>query len=283
MKTILYATDYSDNSISALHFAYGLSKELNHKMVVLHVYEVPLVLESTTSTTYVSNEVKAFVREKEKLALFCKKNLGNNPEKMNITINIAEHSPIWKGILEKAEEIEADLIVVGTKGDSRVRKYLLGSTTTKLMEKANCPIMAIPNNTPYRAIDTILYASDFEGSDIFIINDLVAFAKPLDAEIQVVHITNKDEKTSNEEMDWFKNMVHHKVRYEKLHFETRFGVDVFETLQKYANEINPDIIAILEREGNSLIKNLWHQDLVKRMNSETTYPLLSFNKKNVAV
>ena len=136
MKTILYATDYSDNSISALHFAYGLSKELNHKMVVLHVYEVPLVLESTTSTTYVSNEVKAFVREKEKLALFCKKNLGNNPEKMNITINIAEHSPIWKGILEKAEEIEADLIVVGTKGDSRVRKYLLGSTTTKLMEKA---------------------------------------------------------------------------------------------------------------------------------------------------
>lgn len=283
MKTILYATDYSDNSISALHFAYGLSKELNHKMVVLHVYEVPLVLESTTSTTYVSNEVKAFVREKEKLALFCKKNLGNNPEKMNITINIAEHSPIWKGILEKAEEIEADLIVVGTKGDSRVRKYLLGSTTTKLMEKANCPIMAIPNNTPYRAIDTILYASDFEGSDIFIINDLVAFAKPLDAEIQVVHITNKDEKTSNEEMDWFKNMVHHKVRYEKLHFETRFGVDVFETLQKYANEINPDIIAILEREGNSLIKNLWHQDLVKRMNSETTYPLLSFNKKNVTV
>lgn len=283
MKTILYATDYSDNSISALHFAYGLSKELNHKMVVLHVYEVPLVLESTTSTTYVSNEVKAFVREKEKLALFCKKNLGNNPEKMNITINIAEHSPIWKGILEKAEEIEADLIVVGTKGDSRVRKYLLGSTTTKLMEKANCPIMAIPNNTPYRAIDTILYASDFEGSDIFIINDLVAFAKPLDAEIQVVHITNKDEKTSNEEMDWFKNMVHHKVRYEKLHFETHFGVDVFETLQKYANEINPDIIAILEREGNSLIKNLWHRDLVKRMNSETTYPLLSFNKKNVAV
>lgn len=283
MKTILYATDYSDNSISALHFAYGLSKELNHKMVVLHVYEVPLVLESTTSTTYVSNEVKAFVREKEKLALFCKKNLRNNPEKINITINIAEHSPIWKGILEKAEEIEADLIVVGTKGDSTVRKYLLGSTTTKLMEKANCPIMAIPNNTQYRAIDTILYASDFEGSDIFIINDLVAFAKPLDAEIQVVHITNKDEKTSNEEMDWFKNMVHHKVRYEKLHFETRFGVDVFETLQKYANEINPDIVAILEREGNSLIKNLWHRDLVKRMNSETNYPLLSFNKKNVAV
>ena len=283
MKTILYATDYSDNSISALHFAYGLSKELNHKMVVLHVYEVPLVLESTTSTTYVSNEVKAFVREKEKLALFCKKNLRNNPEKINITINIAEHSPIWKGILEKAEEIEADLIVVGTKGDSTIRKYLLGSTTTKLMEKANCPIMAIPNNTQYRAIDTILYASDFEGSDIFIINDLVAFAKPLDAEIQVVHITNKDEKTSNEEMDWFKNMVHHKVRYEKLHFETRFGVDVFETLQKYANEINPDIVAILEREGNSLIKNLWHRDLVKRMNSETNYPLLSFNKKNVAV
>jgi len=283
MKTILYATDYSDNSIPALHFAYGLSQEFNAQLVALHVFDVPLVLGSTTSITYARKEVKAFVREKEKLATFCTRYLRNEPEKLIINIKIVDESPVWKGILEKAEEIEADLIVAGTKSDIPMSRYLLGNTTNKLIEKAICPVLAVPPDTPFKAIDTIVYASDFESSDIFIIEDLVEFAKPLGAEICLVHITEKDEKTNTEQMEWFKSMLHHKVRYEKLHFETRFGADVFEALQKYVNEINPDLVAMLEREENSLMKDLWQRDLVKRMKSEGYYPLLSFKKENIAV
>lgn len=283
MKTLLYATDFSDNSIPALHFAYGLSQELNAQMAALHVFDIPLVLGSTTSLTYARKEVNTFTRDKEKLTKFCKQYLGDDPEKLNITINIMEESTVWKGILQKAEEIKADLIVLGSKGDSPVRKFLLGSTATTLIEKANCPVLAVPPDTPFKAIDSIVYASDFEGSDIFTIEDLVALAKPLDADIYLVHISNKDEKTGAEQMEWFKNMLQHKVNYKNIHFETRFGIDVFETLQKYINETNPDLVAMLERTENSLIKDLWHRDLVKRMKSEGHYPLLCFNKKNVAV
>ena len=45
--------------------------------------------------------------------------------------------------------------------------------------------------------------------------------------------------------------------------------------------MSPDIIAMLEREGHSLIKDLRHRDLVKRMKSEGNYPLLSYHKKNI--
>tara|TARA_R110000744_G_scaffold82351_7_gene161836 strand:- start:904 stop:1755 length:852 start_codon:yes stop_codon:yes gene_type:complete len=283
MKTILYTTDYSKNSIPALHFAYGISQKMNAKMVALHVFDIPLVMGSTTSLTYARKEVKAIVLDKEKLASFCKEYLGNDPEKLNIAIKIMEETPISQGILKKAEEIEADLIVLGTKGNKPIGNYLLGSTTTTLIEKADCPILAIPPNTPFKAIDKIVYASDFEGSDIFAIEDLIELAKPFDAEIYLVHITSKDNKTSADQMEWFKNMLHHKVHYENIHFETRFGVDVFKTLEKYVNEINPEIVAMLQREGHNLIKNLWHRNLVKRMKNEAHYPLLSFNKRNVAI
>lgn len=281
MKTILYATDYSDNSVAALHFAYEISKKLNAKLTVLHVIDVPLVLGSTTSITYARKEVKAFVRDREKLKEFCTKSLGSEPEKLNVAIKVEEESPIWKGILEKAEEIGADLIVVGAKGDSHIRKYLLGSTTTVLIEKADCPVLAIPPNTPFKSIKNIVYASDLEGSDIFTIEDMVAFASPFDARIHVVHITSNDKKTSEEQMEWFKNMLKHKVSYKNIDFEIRFGVDVFGTVQNYVNEIQPDMVAMLEREGRSLIEDLRHRDLVKRMKSEGHYPLLSYNKKNV--
>jgi nucleotide-binding universal stress UspA family protein len=278
MKTLLYATDYSENSVAALHFAFGLSKKLKARLTALHVFDVPLVMGSTTSITYTRREVEAFVRDKEKLNLFCAHHLGHNPKEVNVSIKIEEESPIWKGVLEKAKEIGADLIIVGIKGTNSVQKYVLGSTTNALIEKAVCPVLIIPPDTAFTGIERIVYASDFEGSDIFAIEDLVALASPFDAEIHLVHISNQNKKTREDQMRWFKNMLRHKVTYSKLHFETRFGVDVFETLQNYVNNIEPDMIAMLERDKKSMIHALWFGDLVKRMKSKGHYPVLSFRK-----
>jgi nucleotide-binding universal stress UspA family protein len=283
MKTILYATDYSVNSVSALHFAYKISEKFKTPLTVLHVLDVPLVLGTTTSITYARKEVKALTRDREKLKEFCVEHLGDTPDSLDIVIKIEEESTAWEGILHKAKEISANLIVVGAKGDNPLRPYVLGSTTIALIEKSDCPVLVIPEKTPFKTIESIVYASDLEVSDIFVLQDLVAFATLFDASIHLVHISNKDKKSSEEQMEWFKKSLQHKVSYEKLNFDLRFGVDVFKTLQNYINEVAPDMVAMLEREGHSLIEDLWHRDLVKRMKSEGHYPLLSFNKKNVVV
>ena len=229
MKTILYATDYSENSVSALHFAHALSKALNTKLVALHVFDVPVSIASPTSITYSRKEVKAFVRDKEKLVTFCTKHLGNDPDKLNITIKIDEDGSIWDGILEKADSVKADLIVVGTKGTSPIREFLFGSTTTSLIEKANCPVLAIPPSTPFKGIKTVIYATDFEGADIFTIKKLTELTEPFDAKIHLVHVATQETAAGKEQMDWFKDILRHKVRYQNIVFETLFGKDVFLT------------------------------------------------------
>ncbi|TLP81799.1 universal stress protein [Maribacter sp. ACAM166] len=281
MNTILYATDYSEKSVAALHYAYGLSKKLNAQLVAIHVFDMQINWASAVSLTYSRREVKAFAKDKEKLQAYCARHLGNDPDKLNISIKIVEDETIWEGILEKADETETDLIVVGTKGDSPLRKFFLGSTAAALIEKAYCPVLAIPLGTKYNELQLIVYASDFEGSDIFTIEDLVRLAEPFDAEIRLVHITDKDKKTAEDQLHWFKNMLRHKVVYKKTRFDLRYGEDIFAALQNYVNEIEPDMIVMLEREGHGLIKDLRHRDLVKRMKSEGHFPLLSFNKKNI--
>jgi len=281
MKTILYATDYSENSVDALHYANAIRLQLTAKLLVLHVYDVPLTLGSTTSLTYARKEVKASVKEQEKLVAFCSKHLGYPPEKLNIAIKVTEKSSVWNGIHNEAKTGNADLIVVGTQGENLVRKVLLGSTTTTLMEKADCPVLAIPPNTPFTAMEKIVYASDFEGADIFTLQKLVQLAKPFKAKIYLVHIAPKATTAQKDQMEWFKNIVRHKVTYEKILFETRYGTDTFEALQNYIYEVEPDMIAMLEREGHSLINSLTHRDLVKRMKSKGKLPLLSFHKKNI--
>ncbi len=44
MKTILYATDYSENSVAALKYAHKMSEQLETRLVIAHVFDYPTVL-----------------------------------------------------------------------------------------------------------------------------------------------------------------------------------------------------------------------------------------------
>jgi nucleotide-binding universal stress UspA family protein len=283
MKTILYATDYSENSVAALHFSYTLSKVLNANLVALHIFELPLTLASTVSYTYSRKEVLAFSDHRKKLIAFCTEHLKNESEPLNITWKVDEGKPVSDIIIKNVKELKAEFIVVGAKGGSRLRKILLGSSTTALINTATCPVLVVPEDADFRGIKKIVYATDFEGVDIFTIENLVRLAEPFKADVHLVHVFAKKSETSENQMDWFKGMLQHKVSYERIKFEIRYGDNIFSSLQKYINEIEPDLFAMLERENHSLIKNLGHYDLVKRMKNEGHIPLLSYHKKNVGV
>ncbi len=280
MKTILYATDYSDNSVAALQYAHTLSKKLNGKLLVLHVFVLSVTIASTVSLSYSRKEVKAFKEQRERLNSFCEEHLGIEPT-MNVTLRINEGTPAWESIINSANEMNVDFIVVGKKGESAIKKVLLGSTTSALVEKADCPVLAIPEKIASKEIKTMVYATALEEVDVLAIEKLVSIAKHLNASIKVVHIATKDEYAGEEQMEWFKEMLQQRINYNRLHFALWFSEDVFSALKQYLIEINPDILAMLERQGHSLIKSIWHRDIVKRMMTESKFPLMTYHKKNL--
>ena len=70
MKTILYATDYSENSVSALRLAYFFAKKFSAKLIVMHVFDMPITLASTVTVTYLKKEKKLYVENRAKLKRF---------------------------------------------------------------------------------------------------------------------------------------------------------------------------------------------------------------------
>ncbi|MBT8301676.1 MAG: universal stress protein [Maribacter sp.] len=281
MKTILYATDYSYNSIAALQFAHSLSNKLKGNLIVLHVFDLSVTIASTVSLSYSRKEIKAFKEHKSRLYSFCEEHLGVEPDNSNITLKIIEGTPASEAIINNVNEFKVDLIVVGKKGESAIKEALLGSTTSALIEKANCPVLAISEDTANNKIKTIVYATAFEEADLLAIAEIVGIAEQSKASINVVHISTKEEYSGEEQMEWFKEMLQQKINYDKLNFELRFSEDVFSALNQYVDEINPDLLVMLERQGHSLIKSIWHRDIVKRMMTESKFPLMTFHKKNL--
>jgi len=50
-------------------------------------------------------------------------------------------------ILEEAEAMDADMIVLAASGRSRVARFFVGSTADRIIRQANCPVVVIPAQT----------------------------------------------------------------------------------------------------------------------------------------
>ena len=56
-------------------------------------------------------------------------------------------------IAEAAEDVGADLVVVGTRGHTALAGLLLGSVTDRLLRILRCPVLAVPSPEPDQAGD----------------------------------------------------------------------------------------------------------------------------------
>ena len=75
-------------------------------------------------------------------------------------------------------------------------------------------------------------------------------------------------------------LLKQKVTYDKLEFDLLFYDDTYSFLRLYLEEIKADLLAMLERDEKDLFKKIFHKDLVKRMESVSAIPLISYNEIN---
>lgn len=281
MKTILYATDYSENAENALKYAFLISSKLKAQLIVTHVFDLPTLVTNDIEASYLQLEKLAYKTHKTDLKEMCKNIIGIKLMKdKNVKIDpIEETSPVL-GIISKAIETDALMIVVGMKGRTLINELLMGNTAKKLIEKAPCPVFAVPEKTASDNLNNIVYATDFEEEDLDAIFELSEIAYALDAKIKIIHVTKEKELMANQQMDWFKEMVKEKVSYKKISYEILRFTEIFDAIITYLETNEVDLIAMLERQANNKSKGWFHQDLVKKMATYAKTPLLSFNERN---
>lgn len=276
MKTILYATDYSKQSITALQFAHDWSKKMKAELIVLHVFDIPISLASPVTITYARKEQKRYKEHRAKLKSFCDAHLEHPTKGKKIRIEVGESVSPADGIIEKAVELKADLIVVGAKGASKLKELILGSTSKVLIRKAPCAVLTVPENAEMGNIKAIVYATDFEEADIFALRKLTKLAISFNATIKVIHISTKKDYEGAQQMQWFKEMLQERVVYDKLEFNLIYSESIYEELNGFLEGSRADILAMLERE-KGMFQKLFNGDLVTKMESDISIPLLRYS------
>lgn len=277
MKTIIYATDFSENSIMALKVAYGFAKKFKSKLIVLHVFDMPVTLASTVAVSYLKKEKKLYVENRNKLKNFFDQHVDEVEMYLDVNFIVVEENSVANAILENAIKYNADLICVGAKGASALKEFFLGSTGKALLKKSPCTLIVVPATTKKTLFNKMVYATDFEQADIFALNRLVKIARKFDAQISVVHFTTKNEYAGEDQMEWFKEMLQEKVNYANMKFDLIFSDTIFEDLLDYVNDSEANLLAMLERKDNTFYQKYLQSDTVTKMVKDISVPLLSFN------
>lgn len=140
LERILVPTDYSPHADRALELALSFADQFEAHIDLVHVYQVPA--EIYPYSLYITDEHLKRIeeRQQERMNELCEKTRERCPRVEGRVIR----GEAYDVIPELAEEIQADLIILGTRGTSGLPRLLLGSTAERTIRLAACPVIAVP-------------------------------------------------------------------------------------------------------------------------------------------
>ena len=145
-KRIIWATDGSEVADHALAHAVEIAVRDGAEVHVVHVSEKLISGKASGLDVYPNEkELRAKVIDQAHTVHDTADIVALAHVIPGLTTHIAER------VHQLAEEIDADLIVVGTRGHGAVGSLVLGSVTHQLLRISSCPVLAVPPNASVRS------------------------------------------------------------------------------------------------------------------------------------
>ena len=138
VKVILVGTDGSDESMKAVRFAGQLARDTGAHLSVVHAKETPW----QWTPEYGAEHMLA---ASEEIARRTEKRVGEELATIGIPFTFqARNDYPPDAIDDAADDLDADVIVVGSRGHSPAKRLLLGSVSTRLVHRSHRPVLVVP-------------------------------------------------------------------------------------------------------------------------------------------
>lgn len=149
IETLLVPVDFSVHSKAALRYAIGLARALGAKIHLLHCYGVDMLQAFPYDPPYLANLPQDF---DERVREAAERKLDDYRAEVEqaglvVEVHLSKSFPS-DAIMQTAEELEADMIVMGTRGLTGLKHVLLGSVAERTIRIAPCPVVTVKSDDP---------------------------------------------------------------------------------------------------------------------------------------
>lgn len=155
IETVLYATDMGEHMRPVFRFALGVAKRHEARIIMLHVAEpisagvqfaINAYMPDVNAEELLRDGMKkALVKMQQRLDQFCKDELEQSSADRGLVaeVKVVSGRPA-ETITQQAEQLGADLIVVGTHTDPSFGAHLIGSTARRVTQISKTPVLVVP-------------------------------------------------------------------------------------------------------------------------------------------
>jgi nucleotide-binding universal stress UspA family protein len=268
MKTIVFATDFSKGSRKAAQTAAQIALKTKAKLIIFHAYRYVMPFESEMSEVAVSSQ------ELEKYSFFMlkrlKQRLGKKfSEKLNIEIQVKEGFVI-DTLKEILKETNADLLVMGSVGDSPVGAKYFGSIATSMIHQTHTPLLLVPPKTKFSLFSNVVLGIDFIYEvEAQILEKTVNILRDLDAVVNIVTIDEESDKVKAfglKVREMLKNVPHT--------FSVVEGNDFTKSVLVFAKSNNVDLIITFPKK-HSFFERIFAESNTERLAFNNEIPVLA--------
>lgn len=137
---ILCAIDFSPCSEAAFEAAIELASASGAAVTAVHVFRELPAAEAPETVHFNVPEYRRLLEKEARERL--KGVVARKGREKPVEIRLLAGKP-WRGILQLAHEIEADLVVLGVQGRSATDLLLFGSTAHHVVREAPCPVLTV--------------------------------------------------------------------------------------------------------------------------------------------
>lgn len=221
MKTVLIPTDFSKNALHALQYAQELFKCERACFFVLHAYGEEVYGKYKTAVLEGVGKLKEEKREQtvKKLDELVNSVIGEPPNPLHNFETVARFDNLVDSINDFVDEMNIDVVIMGTKGETSDHKTTFGSFTIEIFKYVKCPVLAIPEDFEYRQPKAILFPTDYllpyKRRELKLLGDLAGKFK---SKVYCLYITDFEELSPRQEDN--KLFLEETLANSYLHFET---------------------------------------------------------------
>ncbi|NCA77559.1 MAG: universal stress protein [Alphaproteobacteria bacterium] len=274
IRSILVPTDFSELAESALKVAIAIAKRQRAKIILLHVIDNYAYLQPSEVFLH---EIRIMPDIKSHHEESMKELAGKISEQIEIDVDVQveEGSPA-DVICRVAAKKQINLIVMGTHGMSGLRKFFIGSESSRVIKNSFCPVLTIPGNWQKTDFEKVLYPVRIASRAV----EKYFYARPIieknNSKVTLLGLAEQQNSAELEEVVLLTDQVKAQMFADHVQFRTNLvrSSDFPKTIIDSAIEFESDLI-ILSSTIDHNVKAFFLGPFAQQVVNHSTLPVLS--------
>ncbi|MBB6681337.1 universal stress protein [Aequorivita sp. 609] len=274
MHKILIPVDFSNNSMNAAKYAAELFKHGHSEIYLIHAFADRVYNEKLNlpDADFDSLKAKTLSDVEEKLAKMKKDLFAYSPNPKNKIITVAEFGLLVDTVNEWVESKNADIVVMGTQGETDDKNITFGSNTLQVIKYVKCPVLAIPEIYTDVHPKNILFPSDFmipfKRRELKLLGSI---AKCFASKINFLYVS-KFNKLSLRQHD-NKAFMEACLSENQIDFVQKDKKNVTKAVNKFIIE-NPIDMLVMVNTRHSYLENILYKSTIEKIGLKIDIPFL---------